>query len=98
MRTASRRHVRPAPAPSPVSSGEEPCGSIEARPRAPLLRRLLWLCPALTVLAFAALLLIFGLSLWTAAVVALLVACPVAAGWAIVVERGLWADAPENER
>jgi hypothetical protein len=53
----------------------------------PLLRRLLWLCPAVTVVAFAALLLIFGLSLWTAAALALLVACPVAAGWAIVVER-----------
>jgi hypothetical protein len=64
----------------------------------PLLRRLLWLCPAVTVIAFAALLLIFGLSLWTAAAVALLLACPVAAGSAIVVERRVATESKRSRR
>jgi hypothetical protein len=64
----------------------------------PLLRRLAWLCPAVTVLAFAALLLLFGLSLWTAAALALLVACPVAAGWAIVAERRVAAETRRRHR
>ena len=55
------------------------------RPR--LRDRLLWLCPLASLVIAAAILWLFGLTLWTALGAALLIACPVAIVWALLTER-----------
>lgn len=50
-------------------------------------RRWLWLCPLVSVAMAAVLLFVFGVSVWTAAVVAVLVGCPMAVGLVLVTER-----------
>jgi hypothetical protein len=64
----------------------------------PLLRRLAWLCPGVTLIAFAALTLLLGFSLWTAVALALLLACPLAAGFAIVADRRVAAEFKRKPR
>lgn len=49
--------------------------------------RLLWLCPLAAVVVAAAILWLFGLTLWTALAAALLIGCPLAVAWALVTER-----------
>ena len=51
-----------------------------------LASRLLWLCPILGLVAGAVILWLFGLSLWTAILSALLVACPLVLAWLVVRE------------
>ena len=61
-------------------------GRDSARP--PTLKdQLLWICPIAALVAAAALLWLFGLRLWTALGVALLVACPLSIAWALLAER-----------
>jgi membrane protein implicated in regulation of membrane protease activity len=49
--------------------------------------RLLWLCPLAALAVAAAVLWLFGLTLWTALVAALLIGCPLAIAWALLTER-----------
>jgi hypothetical protein len=49
--------------------------------------RWLWLCPLVSVVMAAVLLFVFGLSVWAAAAVAVLVGCPMAVGLVLVTER-----------
>jgi hypothetical protein len=55
------------------------------RRRMPHLMR--W-CIAVGVIAAAAILLLYGLSLWTLLAAGLLVACPAVIGWVLITERG----------
>ena len=67
-------------------------GPIPASPEAKAPRpadRVLWLCVPIGIVAFAAILLLFGLSVWSALAVAFLIACPLAVVWVLVAERGL---------
>ena len=56
--------------------------------------RLVWLCPALSLIFAAALLWLVGLTLWTAVVAAVLIACPVAVVFALLAER---LERPKSE-
>ena len=59
--------------------------------------RLLWICPFLGLFAGAAVLWIFGVTLWTALVLVFLVACPLVVAWVLVIEPGrrpFWRKAP----
>ena len=71
-----------------VVSGEQP-GTVDDS--APswwwLIDRLLWLCPAVSLIFAVALLWLVGLTLWTAVVVAVLIGCPVAVVFALLAER-----------
>lgn len=49
----------------------------------------LWLCPILSVVLAAAILVALGLSLWTAILAAIVLACPIAALWAYFAGRSL---------
>lgn len=49
---------------------------------------LVWLCIAVSVVAAVAILLLFGLSLWTLLALIFLIACPAVVAWALVVQRG----------
>jgi hypothetical protein len=51
-----------------------------------------------TLIAFAALTLLLGFSLWTAVALALLLACPLAAGFAIVADRRVAAEFKRKPR
>ena len=73
---------------SQVTSGEQRgtvAGSAPSTWR--LIDRLLWLCPALSLILAAALLWLVGLTLWTAVVAAVLIGCPVAVVFALLAER-----------
>jgi hypothetical protein len=62
--------------------------SSEARaPR--LTARLLWLCVPIGIVAVVVILLLFGLSLWSALAIAFLIVCPLVVVWVLVAERGL---------
>lgn len=52
------------------------------------LSRLLWLCPIVGIVAVGALLMAFGLSVWTALVAALLLACPAVLLWGVTTQFG----------
>jgi hypothetical protein len=58
-------------------------------PSISLASRLLWLCPILGLVAGAVILWVFGLSLWTAILVALLAACPLILAWLVLREARL---------
>lgn len=49
--------------------------------------RLLWLCPIIGSIAGAAILWLFGFTLWSAAGFLLLTACPLIIAWALLSER-----------
>jgi membrane protein implicated in regulation of membrane protease activity len=49
--------------------------------------RLLWLCPLVGLIAAAVSLGLFGVQLWTAITVALLITCPLVIVWALLIER-----------
>ena len=49
--------------------------------------RLLWICPALGLLAGAAVLWIFGMTMWTALTVVFLLACPLVGVWVLAIDR-----------
>jgi hypothetical protein len=49
--------------------------------------RLLWICPIVFLVAAAAVLWFFDLTLWAALGVGLLLACPVSIAWALLAER-----------
>jgi hypothetical protein len=73
-------HPKRSLAPVPASS--------EAKaPR--LADRVLWLCVPIGIVALVVILLLFGLSLWSALAIAFLIACPVVIVWVLVAERGL---------
>ena len=46
-----------------------------------------WMCLALAIALAAAILVIFGISLWTAALAALLLVCPVLMLWGVIEFR-----------
>jgi len=73
-------HPRRSLAPMPASSEA-------TAPR--LADRLLWLCVPIGILALVVILLLFGLSLWSALAIALLIVCPLVVVWVLVGERGL---------
>ena len=50
--------------------------------------RLLWLCVPIGIVAVVVILLLFGLSLWSALAIALLIVCPLVVVWVLVAERG----------
>jgi Flp pilus assembly protein TadB len=49
--------------------------------------RLLWICGAIGVLAAVTILLLFGISTWTAIAFVVLLACPTVVAWMLVAER-----------
>ena len=53
-----------------------------------LVERWLWLCPLIFVALAAAILLIFGLGVWTALLAAALLVCPALIAWAVWRLRG----------
>jgi predicted cobalt transporter CbtA len=62
-------------------------GASEAK-AARLVDRLLWLCVPIGIVALLIILLLFGLSLWSALAIAFLIVCPLVIVWALVAERG----------
>jgi len=50
---------------------------------------LLWLCVPIGILALVVILLLFGLSLWSALAIVFLIVCPLVVVWVLVAERGL---------
>lgn len=57
--------------------------------RIPVKDQLFWLCPVVGLIAGASLLWLFGLTLWTAIGLVLLIVCPVIVLWALAsVSRG----------
>lgn len=71
---------RPSPAPKWASS--------EAKaPR--LADRLLWLCIPIGIVTLLVILLLFGLSVWSALAIAFLIACPLVVAWMLIAQRGL---------
>ena len=64
--------------------------SARLKPEAPRLAdRLLWLGVPIGIVALVVILLLFGLSLWSALAIAFLIVCPLVVVWALVAERGL---------
>lgn len=55
--------------------------------RAGLVARGLWLCPAISLVLAAAVLMLFGVSWWTAIVSAGLLGCFIAAVWIVAADR-----------
>jgi membrane protein implicated in regulation of membrane protease activity len=55
--------------------------------RQALATRLLWVCAAIGVVAAVTILLLFGVSTWTAIAFVLLLACPAAIAWALAADR-----------
>ena len=51
--------------------------------------RMIWLCVPIGIVALVVVLLLFGLSLWSALAIAFLIACPLVIVWVLVAERGL---------
>ena len=51
--------------------------------------RVLWLCVPIGILAVVLILLLFGLSWWSALAIAFLIACPLVVAWLLVAQRGL---------
>jgi hypothetical protein len=51
--------------------------------------RLLWLCVPIGIVALLVILLLFGLSWWSALAIAFLIACPLVVAWLLVAQRGL---------
>jgi hypothetical protein len=47
----------------------------------------MWLCPVLSVVVVAGVLMGFGLSVWTATLAALVLGCPIVALWAFFTGR-----------
>ena len=63
-------------------------GASEAKAPRPA-DRVLWLCVPIGIVALAAILLLFGLSVWSALAIAFLIACPLVVAWVLIAERGL---------
>lgn len=63
----------------------------QAAPVAPestrVVHRLIWLCPAIGIVAGGVVLWLLGFSLWTAIVIVLLLACPAVIAWVLLIER-----------
>ena len=68
-----------------VSGGQS--GTVRAASSGRRASRLLWLCPALSLIFAALLLWVSGLTLWTAIVAGVLIGCPVAVAFALLAER-----------
>lgn len=49
--------------------------------------RLLWICPLVGLIAAAAVLWLFGLTLWTGLGVLFLITCPLVVVWILAIER-----------
>ena len=73
-------HPRRSLAPMPASSEA-------TAPRPP--DRLLWLGVPIGMVAVVVILLLFGLSLWSALAIAFLIVCPLVVVWVLVAERGM---------
>ena len=59
--------------------------------------RLLWLCPVIGLIAGAAILWLFGFTLWTALAFVFLIACPYVVIWVLVTDRrqnSIWSKKP----
>jgi hypothetical protein len=69
------------------SLGPTPAPSEATAPR--LADCLLWLCVPIGIVAVVVILLLFGLSLWSALAIVFLIACPLVVVWVLVAERGL---------
>jgi predicted cobalt transporter CbtA len=63
-----------------------PASSEAKAPR--LADRLLWLCVPIGIVAAVVILLLFGLSLWLALAIAVLIVCPLVVVWVLVAGRG----------
>jgi len=65
--------------PAPASSPSEKSRTLQDR--------LLWICPLVGITAAAAVLWLFGFTLWTALAFLFLIACPLVVVWILVIER-----------
>jgi Flp pilus assembly protein TadB len=66
-------------------------------PRQRFTRRLLWICGAVGALAAVTILLLFGISTWTAIAFVVLRACPAVVAWVLAVERRQRLHSPRSE-
>jgi Flp pilus assembly protein TadB len=66
-------------------------------PRQRFASRLLWICGAIGVLAAVTILLLFGISTWTAIAFVVLLACPAVVAWVLVAERKQRPPSPRSE-
>lgn len=64
-----------------------PTGPLPGTGATTLTDRILWLCPAIGLIAGAVVLWLFGLSLWTAVGIMFLVACPLVVVWVLAIAR-----------
>ena len=51
------------------------------------LARGLWLCPVLSLLLAAGVLLLLGMRWWTVLIAVVVLACPITAGWVLLADR-----------
>jgi hypothetical protein len=65
------------------SNEQRDASGIESVSSVRLIDRLLWVCPILALVGTALLLWLFGLTLWTALAVVLLLACPLSIVWVL---------------
>jgi predicted cobalt transporter CbtA len=63
----------------------DPSTSDDHSERASLGERLLWFCPAVGLIAGAVVLWLFGISLWTAVALVLLIVCPLIVAWVLAI-------------
>lgn len=77
-------------------SNPRPRSQSERRPL--LFDRLLWFCTATGFIAAAAVLFLFGWSLWSAVAIAILIACPTVIAVALNVQRGFRSSNSKNKR
>jgi Flp pilus assembly protein TadB len=80
------------------SNEQRDASRIESASSVRLIDRLLWVCPILALVAAALLLWLFGLTLWTAVAVVLLVACPLCVVWVLTAQRAQKANESLHDR
>ncbi len=64
--------------------------------RPALHERLMWICVPVGIVAVVAMLLLFGWSIWTALLLAILLACPAVMLWALYSTRGDGLNRPSD--
>jgi uncharacterized membrane protein HdeD (DUF308 family) len=77
---------------------EKPGALMSAEPQPTPHNRLLWICITLGVIAAVILLILFGWSLWTAIVIALLLACPAVVAGVLISQRAFKTSSPKDSK
>lgn len=61
-------------------------------------RLLFWVCPAVSLAAAMIIVLVFGLSLWSAIGIAIVIACPFVVAWVLIIGRQSNVPAERSQR